>query len=130
MTGEEDERTEYQVRAKLFAMEPPPQAGWKERGVGTLKLNVNKKTGRDARLGLYTRFYLRTCAHFPCSVLRTDGVLRLVLNTNLFTGMNFEIAQDPRYVKFGIIQDKKVALHTLRVWVSLHRFACFTERSP
>ena len=51
MTGEEDERTEYQVRAKLFAMTPPPVSGWKERGVGTLKLNVNKKTGR-ARLGV------------------------------------------------------------------------------
>lgn len=50
MTGEEDERTEYQVRAKLFAMAPPPVNGWKERGVGTLKLNVHKKSGR-ARLG-------------------------------------------------------------------------------
>ena len=29
--------------------------------------------------------------------------------------MNFEIAQDPRYVKFGLIVDKKVVLHTLRV---------------
>ena len=51
MTGEEDERTEYQIRAKLFVMGPPPQGGWKERGVGILKLNVNKKTGQDARLG-------------------------------------------------------------------------------
>ena len=49
------------------------------------------------------------------TVLRTDGVLRLVLNANLFRGMNFEIAQDPRYVKFGIIVNGKVVLHTLRV---------------
>ncbi|KAF8506467.1 hypothetical protein JB92DRAFT_3122067 [Gautieria morchelliformis] len=97
MTGEEDERTEYQVRAKLFAMAPPPASGWKERGVGMLKLNVNKKTGR------------------PRLVLRTDGVLRLVLNTSLFKGMNFEIAQDPRYIKFGLIVDKRVVLHTLRL---------------
>ncbi|KAF8579940.1 hypothetical protein K439DRAFT_1663031 [Ramaria rubella] len=93
-TGEEEERTEHQVRAKLFALE---DGLWKERGVGTLKLNVHKKTGR-ARM-----------------VLRTDGVLRLVLNTSLFKGMNFAIAQDPRYVKFGLIVDKKIQLHTLRL---------------
>lgn len=53
MTGEEDEITEYQVRAKLFAMTPGSDSGWKERGVGTLKLNVHNTTGR-ARLGVYT----------------------------------------------------------------------------
>lgn len=61
------------------------------------------------------------------SVLRTDGVLRLVLNTNLFKGMNFEIAQDPRYVKFGLIVDKKVVLHTLRVSYLLYFTAESTD---
>jgi len=61
------------------------------------------------------------------TVLRTDGVLRLVLNTNLFKGMDFEIAQDPRYVKFGLIQDKKVVLHALRVGQPLF---ISTSRSP
>jgi RanBP1 domain len=58
MTGEEDETTEYQVRAKLFAMTPGSDSGWKERGVGTLKLNVNNTTGR-ARLGMY-HFHVRS----------------------------------------------------------------------
>ncbi|KFX86633.1 hypothetical protein V490_08995 [Pseudogymnoascus sp. VKM F-3557] len=38
--GEEDEVTLSQFRAKLFAMEP--KEGWKERGVGNLKVNVHK----------------------------------------------------------------------------------------
>ena len=53
VTGEEEERTEYQIQAKLFVMGPLPQGGWKERGVGILKLNVNKETGWDARLGVH-----------------------------------------------------------------------------
>ncbi|KAF8517939.1 hypothetical protein BU17DRAFT_91366 [Hysterangium stoloniferum] len=95
-TGEEGEATQFQVRAKLFELIPAPVSAWKERGVGTLKLNVNIKTGR-ARL-----------------LLRNDGVLRLVLNTSLFKGMDFGLGQDPRYVKFGLIVDKKIVLHTLR----------------
>lgn len=39
--GEEDEITLSQFRAKLFAMESKEQ-GWQERGVGNLKVNVNK----------------------------------------------------------------------------------------
>ncbi|KAI9736052.1 MAG: hypothetical protein M1818_006228 [Claussenomyces sp. TS43310] len=39
--GEEDETTLVQFRAKLFWIESK-ELGWKERGVGTLKLNVPK----------------------------------------------------------------------------------------
>jgi hypothetical protein len=39
--GEEDEVTLSQFRAKLFAMESKEE-GWKERGVGNLKVNVHK----------------------------------------------------------------------------------------
>ncbi|KIJ55473.1 hypothetical protein M422DRAFT_220165 [Sphaerobolus stellatus SS14] len=84
MTGEEDEDTEFQLRAKLFKL---VQGNWQERGVGVLKLNTHKDTGR-ARL-----------------VLRTDGVLRLVLNTFLFAGMDFQLGQDPRYVRFVIFEE-------------------------
>lgn len=48
ITGEEDEYTEFQVRAKLFHLDST--STWKERGVGSLKLNVNEKTGKP-RLG-------------------------------------------------------------------------------
>ena len=53
VTGEEEERTKYQIWAKLFVMGPLPQGRWKEHGVGILKLNVNKKTGQDTRLGVH-----------------------------------------------------------------------------
>lgn len=39
--GEEDEVTLSQYRAKLFAMESKEE-GWKERGVGNLKVNAHK----------------------------------------------------------------------------------------
>ena len=39
------------------------------------------------------------------SVHRTDGVLRLVLNTGLFAGMDFKLGPDPRYVRFVIFED-------------------------
>src|SRR6187402_1437308 len=39
--GEAGEATLLQLRAKLFALESK-EAGWKERGVGTLKINVPK----------------------------------------------------------------------------------------
>lgn len=48
-TGEEDEETVYQVRGKLYALSPQNQ--WKERGTGTLRLNVRKEDGTGARLG-------------------------------------------------------------------------------
>ena len=50
-TGEEEEETVYQTRAKLFVMQT--DGGWKERGTGTLKLNVRRSDGRGARLGLF-----------------------------------------------------------------------------
>ena len=48
-TGEEEEDTVYQTRAKLYVMQS--DGGWKERGTGTLKLNVRRADGRGARLG-------------------------------------------------------------------------------
>lgn len=48
-TGEEDEATAYQTRAKLYVMQA--DGGWRERGVGTLKLNVRRSDGKGPRLG-------------------------------------------------------------------------------
>ena len=54
MTGEEEEETIHQVRGKLFAL----VAGqWKERGTGTLKLNVRRSDGSGARLGMDYLYY-------------------------------------------------------------------------
>jgi Ran-binding protein 3 len=47
-TGEEEEETLHQARGKLFALSPENQ--WKERGTGTLKLNVQKADHSHPRL--------------------------------------------------------------------------------
>ncbi|RHZ72111.1 hypothetical protein Glove_246g37 [Diversispora epigaea] len=46
LTGEEDEVTKYLVRAKLYCMD----GQWKERGVGTLRLNYPKNNKKSPRL--------------------------------------------------------------------------------
>ena len=51
VTGEEDEATVFQVRGKLFSLSSQNQ--WKERGTGTLKLNV-RYDGGGTRLGLFS----------------------------------------------------------------------------
>ncbi|KAI9736285.1 MAG: hypothetical protein M1834_001171 [Cirrosporium novae-zelandiae] len=67
-TGEEDEETLFSCRAKLYHFE---KGEWKERGVGTLKLNSTEKHGKTtSRL-----------------IMRTDGVYKVVLNTPIFKGM-------------------------------------------
>lgn len=50
-TGEEHEDTLHQVRAKLYTMDTHDT--YKEKGTGTLKLNVRKEDGKGARIGTY-----------------------------------------------------------------------------
>ena len=73
----------YQVRGKLFALSP--QSQWKERGTGTIKLNVRREDGSGARLGecpIHLSFpfsftFLGFCASsIPCFGI-TDGGLIL-----------------------------------------------------
>ena len=62
-TGEEDEETVYQVRGKLYALSPQNQ--WKERGTGTLKLNVRKDDGTGARLS-ESSIHIERCGAKSC----------------------------------------------------------------
>lgn len=48
-TGEEEEETLFQVRAKLYGLSEHNQ--WKERGTGLLKINVRREDCTGARLG-------------------------------------------------------------------------------
>ncbi|KAL1861983.1 hypothetical protein Plec18170_000807 [Paecilomyces lecythidis] len=69
-TGEEEEVTYFSCKAKLFGFSGKE---WKERGLGTFKVNVREPTGegkKTARL-----------------IMRADGVLRVMLNTPIFNGM-------------------------------------------
>lgn len=72
-TGEENEDTLFSCKAKLFNYSDKE---WKERGVGTFKLNVNEAFDFGGEHEKKARF-----------IMRTDGVHRVVLNTPVFKGM-------------------------------------------
>ncbi|GBE89643.1 predicted protein [Sparassis crispa] len=96
LTGEEDEETVYQVRGKLYALSEDTH--WKERGTGTLRLNVRRDDGTGARL-----------------VMRKEAVYTVVLNAPLFRGMRCSLAQDPRYLRFSIFEHGSTTHFSLRV---------------
>ncbi|CAO1627913.1 unnamed protein product [Parajaminaea phylloscopi] len=101
-TGEEHERTVHSVRAKLYTMsqQGTKDGSWKERGTGTLRVNVPsdyRLRGSGARL-----------------VMRAEGVLRLILNVALFSGMSVESAQD-KFIRFVAMEDGKLQHFAVRV---------------
>lgn len=104
-TGEEAEETMFSCRAKLFHF-----AGeWKERGVGTLKLNVH-----------YRAPNLEEAAEQKARlIMRTDGVHRVVLNTPIFKGMRFGTpdGKEPtgRTLNLTGMENGKPALFLLKV---------------
>ena len=120
-TGEEDEETLYQTRAKLYVMQS--DGGWKERGTGTLRLNMRRSDGRGARLGEWLH-----CSCLPPSsaclaatdtdggaVMRAEGVLRLILNVNLYAGM--ACLEDGKYVRTTVFEENERRFITFRVSV-------------
>ncbi|CAG8480076.1 5224_t:CDS:2 [Diversispora eburnea] len=76
LTGEEDEVTLHTVRVKLFCMEEQ----WKERGVGSLKLNFSKSTVKAPRL--------------------------VILNITLFNGMHVE--KQDKFVRLFVYEGDKL----------------------
>ncbi|EMD39314.1 hypothetical protein CERSUDRAFT_112956 [Gelatoporia subvermispora B] len=96
LTGEEDEETVYQVRGKLYHLSE--QNAWKERGTGTLRLNVRRDDGTGARL-----------------VMRKEAVYTVLLNAPLFRGMRCFLAQDPRYLRFSVLESGTATHYNLRV---------------
>ncbi|KAG8950269.1 hypothetical protein FRC04_007903 [Tulasnella sp. 424] len=94
-TGEEDEETRHQTRGRLFHLSD--DGAWKERGTGTLKINVKRHAGHRARL-----------------IMRADAVHRVLLNAPLFHGMSVSIAQDPKFVKIASLENGKVAQYLFK----------------
>ncbi|KAF8621795.1 hypothetical protein AX15_007474 [Amanita polypyramis BW_CC] len=94
-TGEEDEESIHQVRGKLYALQG---SQWKEKGTGTIRLNVKRSDGTGARL-----------------VMRKEAVFTVLLNVTLFHGMRCSLAQDPRYLRFSAIEDGSTVHYNLRV---------------
>lgn len=98
--GEEDEVTLSQFRAKLFVVESKEQ-GWKERGVGNLKVNVHRSC---------VEFEEYTGAVIPGSfdvslreteddtkpviaarlIMRQENTHRVILNTAIIKALKFE----------------------------------------
>ncbi|XP_013783938.1 ran-binding protein 3-like [Limulus polyphemus] len=74
VTGEEGESNVLQINCKLFAFEK--NSSWVEKGRGMLRLNDREVDGT-----LQSRL-----------VMRTQGSLRLVLNTKVWAGMSLEQA--------------------------------------
>jgi Ran-binding protein 3 len=72
-TGEEAEETVFSCRAKLYHFEGKE---WKERGVGTFKINTAWAPSSEESQDRKSRL-----------IMRTDGVHRVVLNTPIFKGM-------------------------------------------
>ncbi|RUP45353.1 hypothetical protein BC936DRAFT_148280 [Jimgerdemannia flammicorona] len=94
-TGEEEESTIYQVKAKLYVMDAQQQ--WKERGIGNLRLNMRRNNRHAVRL-----------------VMRADSVFRVILNVPLFPGMSCELAQE-KFVRIIVIEDGHLTQFAIKV---------------
>ncbi len=107
-SGEEDEVTLLQFRSKLFALESK-ETGWKERGVGTLKVNVHKSCVE------YDDYDQPIPGSFDPSladdsengepvlasrlIMRQENTHRVILNTLIIKAMKFEEKAAPSSVQ-------------------------------
>ncbi|KAI9205785.1 uncharacterized protein BJ171DRAFT_597987 [Polychytrium aggregatum] len=92
VTGEEDEKTLFQTRCKLFHWKDQK---WCERGTGSLRVNAKRDSIARSRL-----------------VMRSEGVLRLILNTAIYNKMPVEQYQG-RYVRFAAFETDESGTTTL-----------------
>ncbi|TVY78143.1 Nucleoporin [Lachnellula suecica] len=97
--GESGEQTLLQMRAKLFAIESK-ETGWKERGVGTLKINVPKSCvsfdedgavipGSFDASGLEDEDENSNVSRVARLIMRQENTHRVVLNTIIVRAMEF-----------------------------------------
>lgn len=92
-SGEESEETIYQVNAKLYQLSDLKD-GWKERGVGTIRVNKNMNT-QKVRL-----------------VMRSRGILKVILNLPLVKGFNIQRGfpgslQSEKFIRMITVDDNK-----------------------
>ena len=117
-TGEEGEMIEMTCRAKLYNFAPAAEAGkkeWRERGVGILRLNVQRPLHDDDDTKTTARL-----------LMRADGSHRVLLNTPILPQIKFGQPDGSRptgsYLYFmGTIDDKaELQLLQLKVRVSVY----------
>ena len=87
-----------QLRAKLFALESK-EAGWKERGVGTLKINVPKGCVEYDEItglpqpGSFDKSGVddddESAPQSPRLIMRQENTHRVILNTIILPAMEF-----------------------------------------
>lgn len=98
--GEAGEATLLQIRAKLFALDSK-EKGWKERGVGTLKINVPEACasfdgsgvpipGSFDISGLDDDEDEPTGPRVPRLIMRQENTYRVILNTIIVRAMEFK----------------------------------------
>lgn len=71
-SGEESEECIYQINAKLYQLSNIKE-GWKERGVGVIKVNKSKDDDEKTRI-----------------VMRSRGILKVILNIQLVKGFTVQ----------------------------------------
>lgn len=99
--GESGEATLVQLRAKLFALDSK-EAGWKERGVGTLKVNVPKScvSFDENGVAIPGSFDISELEdeddeepsgpRVPRLIMRQENTHRVILNTIIVKAMEFK----------------------------------------
>lgn len=96
ISGEEAEETIFQVNAKVYQLADLKE-GWKERGVGVIKINRNKSNSK-ARL-----------------VMRSRGILKVILNLPLIKGFKIQQGfpgslQSEKFIRITTVDDSKAPL--------------------
>lgn len=111
-TGEEGEETLFTSRAKLYNFVMSDEVGkkeWKERGLGTVRLNLTAPTKGDGVVKPKARL-----------VMRADGSHRVILNTPIKKEIKFGdvkgLAPDNGFIYFmGSVDGGKLELLQLKV---------------
>lgn len=112
-SGEEEETSIIQMKAKLYVLENI-KTGWKERGVGILHVNKKNSSGDTNKDG---KSFNTASARI---VMRTMNVLKLVLNVSIakppafeiFKGMESSLSSEKfiRFNNFELGNDDKAKL--------------------
>ena len=133
-TGEEGEETIFSAQGKLYALvrgNTPAESGWKERGVGQLKINVSVQPGEDTveptdggsddgNPGAAATVVVHRKARL---LMRAMGVYRVMLNSPVYKGMNLRTTdgglpsptRQYKQLMFTVIEDGKPVMMQLKV---------------
>jgi hypothetical protein len=130
--GEEGEVTLLQLRAKLFTY-VSKEIGWKERGVGNLKLNVPRSYVDYDENGIPIPGSFDPSARDDSDdeggepgptaarlIMRQDNTHRVILNTVILKGLKFEeksSSSGKAQVLFTAFEEAKPVNMLLRVWL-------------